>query len=127
MIGRVTPRIARGARRLSSVPAKVESGGSSVTTRPAAPSRPAQSSYTPKSPEKAPSPFFGGRLFAFAAGFGLGSLVFAMPGFAGTRILHSEVTKNIQGIGADIEASNEELRKRVARLEHQLAHLESRK
>lgn len=92
------------------------------------PSRVVQSNatYKPAKAERVPSAFFGGRLFAFAAGFGLGTLCFAMPSFAGTKLLHTEVTKNVKGIGADIEQSNTELRQRVARLEHLVANSESR-
>jgi hypothetical protein len=118
--------IARASRRASTAPVKVESGGSAVTARQAGQAGQGRATYKPSEAEKAPAAFFGGRLFAFAAGFGLGTLCFAMPSFAGTKLLHTEVTKNVKGIGADIEQSNTELRQRVARLEHQIANLESR-
>jgi len=124
---RATAPVRAAARMLSNAAVKVESAGTAVTARQAASPGPAASAYTPKAASRTPSAFFGGRLFAFLAGFGVGTLCFAMPGFAGSKLLHSEITKNVRGIGADIEESNTELRQRVARLEHELSALQRRR
>uniref|UniRef100_A0A7S0PGQ3 Uncharacterized protein n=2 Tax=Cafeteria roenbergensis TaxID=33653 RepID=A0A7S0PGQ3_CAFRO len=123
---------AGAARRgMSNAVAKVESEaakGSAVTAPKEASSKIAASTYSPRAAEPAkPSAFFGGRIFAFLAGFGVGTLCFAMPSFAGTKLLHTQVTKNVKNIGADIEASNTELRQRVARLEQHLSAIEARR
>jgi hypothetical protein len=116
--------------RLSTLPAKVEGAAAEAPmplAKPTAPPPPKPSTYTPKADEKPPSAFVGGKLFAFFAGFGLGTLFFALPSFASTRALHREVITTVHGIGSDVESANTELRQRVARLEHQVAALEARR